>query len=52
MGPVCRSESRSAPAEPTDFSWHLAVIQKDEMLIYVIITHIALCYDVNCTHWE
>lgn len=49
MGPVCRSENRSAPAEPTDFSWHLAAIEKKkhEMLTNVTKTHndcFILCY--------
>lgn len=40
MGPVCRSENRSAPAEPTDFSWHPAAIEKKhEMLTNVTKTH-------------
>lgn len=39
-GPVCRSESKSAPAEPADFSWHLAAKKKIKRLINTINTHI------------
>lgn len=48
MGPVCRSENRSAPAKPTDFSWHLAAIEKNMRCLQILTkTHndcFILCY--------